>query len=328
MSIINTWSTSTIERQNATFKLKQLYELQAIFLFDQYEPVLANPAEAAMSFINRLDRWLSCFSDPIDQWAVFRTFQYFFFVGKDETDELYRCAVNHKLLPWLVEQEKLDIFSPDLSSQLNDVVSQTWPCPVTDSLRINSLLHRTNLKGQSLRPDWLSLKELGDKDRIAKYISNRKNSRGEITPIKYLVLFEDFVGSGSQCGRAAKFALEGFDGPILLAPLVVCHPGDKYLRDLASKSNGRLTYDPVVVLSAECLVSEQPTIGEPSSFPSLRLAMKNGHTKGNFSDPAFGYEGVGSLASSYSNCPNNSPPIFHGVTSTWPYPLFPRKGRA
>lgn len=326
MSIINAWSMSTIERQNIVFKLKQLYELQALFLFNQYEPVLASPSEAAIPFLNRLDRWLSCFDNPDDQWAVFRTFQYFFFTGREETDELYRCAVNHKFLPWLIDKNDLDIFDKDIDEKLNSVVAQSWPCPVTDSLRINSLLHRTNLKGQSLRPDWLSLKELGDLEKIKKYIERTDAARGRV-PIKYLVLFEDFVGSGFQCQRAVKFALDAFPGPILLVPLVVCYPGDKLLRELAL-SNEKLTYDPVVVLPENCLIGEQSKVGEPPSFRELRVALRNGRNKGEFSDPAFGYDNVGSLASSYSNCPNNSPPIYHGSSPSWPHPLFPRKGRA
>jgi len=319
MSIIDTWTTSTIERTRDTFKLKQLYELQAEFLFNQYEPVRASPSEAAMPFLQRLDRWLGCFDSPEDQWNVFRSLKYFFFIGREETDELYRCAVSHKLLPWLIERDGLDIFSCDFQENLDKAIHTTWPCPVTDSLRINNLLHRTNLKGQSLRPDWLSLKQLGDKEKIAKYKKDKK--------VKYLALFEDFVGSGMQCERATKFALDAFDGPIILAPLVVCHPGDVKLHALAAASKGRLTYEPIVVLASDCLITEIPDAGEPKSFATFRIALQNGHRKGAFADPAFGWEGVGSLVSSYSNCPNNSPPIFHGMTESWLHPLFPRKGR-
>ncbi len=320
-STIDKWITSTIERSVQTIRLKHLYELQAEFLFNQYEPVRASPREAGTSFIRRLDRWIDSFDSPDDQWSVFHSFQYFFFVGQQETDELYRCAVQHNMLPWITEIAGLDIFSDDFSQQLDSELTFAWPCPVTDSLRINSLLHRTSLHGQSLRPDWLSLKQLGSREKIMEYVA--KNA------LKYLVLFEDFVGSGSQCERATKYALDVFPGPILLVPLIVCHPGDTRLRALAdsSASHGRLLYKPVITLGADCLVREMPTSNEPKSFSALRTAMQNGHKKGDFKDNAYGYEGVGSLMASYSNCPNNTSPIYHATTETWHNPIFPRNSR-
>jgi hypothetical protein len=318
-STIDEWMKSTIERGDYTIRLKRLYELQAEFLFNQYEPAKASPSEAGIPFISRLDRWIGGFDDPEDRWSAFHSLRYFFFIGQQETDELYRCAVQHKLLPWLADQAKLNIFSGQFQKLLRTEIIHTWPCPITDSLRINSLLHRTDLNGQDLRPDWLSLKTLGDQEKIGKYA--KKND------LKYLVLFEDFVGSGTQCEKTAKFALDAFPGPILLVPLVVCHPGHEKLQLLAADSKDRLSYKPVVILEADCLVREIPSQNEPFSFKALRLAMENGHKKGKFKGSAYGYNGVGSLASSYSNCPNNVPPIFHTRTFTWPFPLFPRHGR-
>ena len=320
-STIDKWITSTIKRSEQTIRLKRLYELQAEFLFNQYEPVRASPREAGTSFIRRLDRWIDNFDSPEDQWSVFHSFRYFFFVGQQETDELYRCAVQHNMLPWITEIAGLDIFSNDFPQQLDSEIKLAWPCPVTDSLRINSLLHQTSLHGQSLRPDWLSLKQLGSPEEILKYIKKYK--------LRYLVLFEDFVGSGSQCERATKIALDIFPGPILLVPLVICHPGDTRLRALVDSpdSHGRLSYQPVITLGADCLVRGIPTTSEPNSFSALRKAMQNGHKKGAFKDGPYGYGDVGSLMASYSNCPNNTPPIYHAATETWHNPIFPRNSR-
>ncbi|MFM0392920.1 phosphoribosyltransferase-like protein [Paraburkholderia phytofirmans] len=320
-SPIDSWIQYSVEYSQKTVRLKQLYELQAEFLFNQYEPTKAVPADDGMDFILRLDRWVAGFDQPEHRWSAFHGLRYFFFVGQHETDELYRCAVQHIFLRWLSDHAGLDIFAEDFPTALQAEANFCWPCPVTDSLRINSLLHRTGIDSQSLRPDWLSLKQLGDRDKIEKYVS-KKN-------IKYLVLFEDFVGSGQQCERAAKFALQAFPGPILLVPLIVCHPGDEILRQLALDSGGRLTYSPVVVLNSECLIGEMVSENEPKSFDGFRKAMDYGYKKGGFNlnGGAYGYDKVGSLASSYSNCPNNTPPIFHAQSETWPFPLFPRKRR-
>lgn len=320
-STIDTWIRSTIDRSQQALRLKQIYELQAEFLFNQYEPNKASASEAGMSFIHRVERWINSFDTDEDRWSAFHSLRYFFFIGQQETEELYRCAVQQKLLPWITELVQLDIFSENFPKLLDEALLDVWPCPVTDSLRINSLLHRTDLNGKSLRPDWLSLKQLGDPSKIQEYV----NRHG----VKYLVLFEDFSGSGAQCERATKFALSAFPGPILLVPLVVCSPGDEILRALASNSGGRLSYAPVIVLRKECLVAENRGDSEPNSFLSLRLAMEHGYEKGKFSNSGgpYGHNGVGSLVSSYSNCPNNSPPIFHAKSETWPFPIFPRKRR-
>jgi len=319
-SAIDDWIRS--EKSSAAVNLKRLYELQAEFLFDQYEPIQATPSENGLPFIDRLDRWLSCFDDQNHRWTAFNTLKYLFFAGQDETEEMYRCAIHHSLTRWLIDKSNIDIFDSRANELLADEMKACWPCPITDSLRINSLLHRTGLPGQSLRPDWLSLKQFGDPQKIAAYVTRKS--------IRYLVLLEDFVGSGSQCERATRFALNNFDGPILLIPLVICAPGNTVLKNLEAEAHGKLTVNPVIILTNDCLVSQNPNPGQPKSFPDLRLAMAGGYKKIglDLDGEEFGHGYVGSLYSSYSNCPNNAPPIFHQASEAWPHALFPRKTRA
>lgn len=320
VSAIDAWIRDA-QRGDRTFRLKQLYELQAEFLFNQYEPVKASPSEGVQPFLSRLDRWVQSFDDPQDQWAAFSTLQYFFFVGQREVEEMYRCAIHHIVLPWLVECGNIDIFANDADQLIQSELERCWPCPVTDSLRINGFLHRTGFPGQDLRPDWLSLRTLGCVEKINQYAS--KNN------IEYLALFEDFVGSGSQCARAVKFALQAFKGPILLTPLVVCSPGDDVLRKIETGSDGRLRYSPVVVLDSSCLVRPDSNLDEPKSFEALRSAMANGYKAMGLrlSGEQFGFSQVGALYASYSNCPNNTPPIYHATSNAWRNPLFPRERR-
>nr|WP_171040039.1 hypothetical protein [Marinobacter shengliensis] len=159
-----------------------------------------------------------------DQWIAFKSLEYFFFAGVNEYNELYRCAHEHCIIPWLVETNSLNIFDSTLEEKINSLIKNCWFCPVTDSLRINGFLHVTGIKGKSLRPDWLSLKDLGSVDKIEKYIRKHEISR--------LVLIEDFSGSGYQISRALKFAAENLKIPILLVPLIICDQGDKTLEQL------------------------------------------------------------------------------------------------
>ncbi len=310
------------EKSNEAALLMKLYALQGDYLFNQYEPIKSSSADDGLVFSHRIERWLSCFSDEDDRWTAYKTMKYFLFLGLEETKELYRCAVEHHLFPWLIDEANLDIFSPNFNEVLDEQLKLCWPCPVTDSLRINSLLHSTGIDGRPLRPDWYSLRILKDEERIKNYVEDNE--------IEYLILFEDFSGSGGQCKDVIEFALSVFPGKIFFSPLVICHPGDEGMRELAKEHEGRLAYSPVVVIGKDCLVRGESNVDEPASFAPLRDLLNKIYSNGVFHDydgEAFGFKNTGCLYSSYSNCPNNTPPIYHVNNEIWKYPLFPRGPR-
>lgn len=323
LKIIEAWQASPDEhRRNAAIRLRSLYELLAEKLFSQYEPTKMASVRVDRDFLCRVERWLEGLDNDDDRWAAFRSIEYLFFAGQDEFSELYRCAHERVLVKWLVDQEGLDIFSPDIDAELNRALGSCWLCPVTDSLRINGFLHQTGLKGQDLRPDWLSLRELGCPEKIKSYV--KKND------VKYLVLLEDFVGAGGQLSRVLKFAATAFDGPILVVPLVVCAPGDRKIQEVIhSTSRGDIAYEPILLLDDACLVGEAASAKEPPLFRELRRVLKAvyGRLGKNPDGDVFGWKNVGSLAVLYSNCPNNTPPMFHQESPNWK-PVFPRKTRS
>lgn len=316
--LLDKWLVEGNGRATLTHDLMKVFELQAKYLFSHYEPFKGSGLVGPDDFLRRLDSWIGSFDQPDDQWHAFNSLRYFLFVGPDETAELYRAAVQNQLSRWLLDAGGIDIFDANVEKLLEEQIAACWPCPVTDSLRINSLLHVTGMPSKELRPDWYSLRKLGDPQAIRTYA--KENG------VKYLVLFEDFVGSGGQCARTMKYALETFEGQIFFAPLVICAPGDEKLRDIESGSAGRLSYRPVVVLPADCLVQQTPHVGEPRTFGGLRTAMRNGYAKMEdaLEGEEYGWRGVACLYSSFSNCPNNTPPIFHHETDTWAHPIFPR----
>jgi hypothetical protein len=320
-SIIDEWITSGEVRGSLTHDLKKIYELQAKFLFKHYEPFKGSREREGGEFIRRVDRWLTSFTDPDDRWSAFNSLRFFLFVGPEETAELYRVAVETGLKRWLVDTAGIDIFDECVDLAIEQAIQSCWPCPVTDSLRINSLLHITGLSSKDLRPDWYSLRKLGDSVAINQYVADNS--------IKYLALFEDFVGSGGQCMRTIKYALDTFNGPIFFSPLVICSPGDEKLRELERSSAGRLSYRPIVVLTADCLVQKSPHANEPKSFSALRKALRTGYEQIDeiLDGEEYGWKGVGCLYSSYSNCPNNTPPIFQHQNANWKNPIFPRLKR-
>jgi len=276
---------------------------------------------ASREFLDRVDRWLDGFPDDKTRWTAFCSIQYLFFAGQNEFDEMYRYAAENILKPWLVDVGNIDIFDSQHSKSLDDELGACWLCPVTDSLRINGFLHVTRIKGTGIRPDWKSLSLLGAEDRIRAYVEKKK--------IKRLVLIEDFVGSGRQIDSVLSFATKVFAGQILVVPLIVCADGDRLLSERAAVvPDGRVTYRPVVVISDQCLVGQDATPGEPELFKLLRVALSAGYRriKRKTEGGEFGYGLTGSLVVLYSNCPNNTPPVYHSSSKSWS-PLFPRSNR-
>ena len=319
-SIFDDWLLGPPPRSVAAHTLRRLYKLQETFLFHQYEPTKAFPAHEGTSFIRRLEQWVLDF-DEKDRWAAFHSIRYLFFAGHAETEEMYRCAVQSKLLPWIATQANLNIFSESFDNDLREEVKKTWTCPLTDSLRINGFLHRTGLLSRPIRPDWYSLKRLGHEGKIKAYAESKN--------LEHLALFDDFVGSGTQCEDTIKFALQCFPGKIFFCPLVICEPGDMKMQKLAEENPNKFFYEPLILITKDCLIQENSDPNEPKSFEALRSAFKNGYKKidEELSGEAFGHEKVGCLYTSYSNCPNNTPPIYHKVSPSWGNPIFPRESR-
>jgi hypothetical protein len=144
--------------------------------------------------------------------------------------------------------------------------------------------------------------------------------------IKGLVLLEDFVGSGRQATSAVKFAATALpDIQILFCPLVVCPKGDKALIELTT-GLGNVRYEPVIVLPDDVVLNFDNSLGSGATrvdhflrriMPSMQV------TSDKF---MYGFEETGAKVVLFSNCPNNTLPIFHHESDQWK-PLFPRVTR-
>lgn len=311
-----------VNRADKARALRSLYETLAEHLFYQYEPTRRLGGERlSRNFIIRLNDWLACFDNDEDQWIAFKSIEYFFFAGQLEFEELYRCALDHIIKPWVIDIAEIDIFDDESVVFLNRELSKVWPCPISDSLRINSFLHLTGLAGQSLRPDWMSLYSLGDPEKIKKFCYTNN--------LKYLVLIEDFVGSGGQASRLLKFALSTFNGPILIIPLIICAKGDEKIRKKLKETNrDDVKYQPVTIVPKDCAVTKEFQTEQPEFFDKLRGILRRGYEAigEDMDGEEFGWKETGSLIALYSNCPNNTPPIYHKVSANWA-PIFPRYDR-
>ena len=288
-------------------------------VFNDYEPSQFD------QFEDRLDRWLHNVTGEKEQQTLFLLLSRLFFIGRPEFESLYRAAYNGQVFRWLVEQLHIDIADPTAVEVLEVSVAETWFCPITDSMRINSFLKANNLPGRSCQPDWYSLSELGDPEKIRQFVADNR--------LRQLILLEDFVGSGTQMRSAVEFSAGISDDlKILALPLVTCPAGDQVGYELAEMF-ANVSYAPVMVIPPEMLIKAEAQPDEPTLFQDVRdlivrvRARLNKPEQDSESRCYHGYKGTGAVVVMYSNCPDNSLPIIYDKAQGWE-PLFRRVERA
>lgn len=295
-------------------------------IFKEYEPCIYGD-----SFRVRLENWLKNLVDePDEQKQLFILMKYFSFISRREMDALYRSAFTNIIVKWLMDNEGYDFETEGLSMQIEGELKKTWFCPGSDSMRISQFFHINNIQSEvKIRPDWFSLASLDNRPKdnepsdMAKIVKNFSKENG----IKNLVIIEDFVGSGTQMSRPLCVAAKT-DLRILFIPLVLAEYGLKKLLGVCSKNN--ITFAPLVVLEKSNFINCEKHESEPKVYEKIReisqkyfssrLKNENVHIK------KFGFGNMGNTCILFSNCPNNSLPLFFQKTDNWS-PLFPRAGR-
>lgn len=283
-------------------------------LFNEYEPHLFE------SFDDRLADWLQNVPDGDDRRWLFRLLSHFFFIGKQQFDSLCRASFNDDITRWLIDKSGIDIVSGSVEKDIRASINETWFCPLTDSMRINSFLKLNSLKGHDCRPDWYSLEIFGDPAKIQEYVSRLS--------IKNLVLLEDFVGSGNQMKNTVIWAAQTLPSTnILLVPLVCCPDGVKTGQSIA-KAYANVDFAPTLSLRTELFLLDTPAHNEPREFAEVRKIILQLQARfGDYAKLPFGYEWTGALVAMYSNCPDNTLPLIHHRTDQWS-PLFARVQRS
>lgn len=287
----------------------------------EYEPTIAPYPD----FMDRFVKWINNVAKDEDQRLLFQVMPHIFYIGKEEFNSLYRVALNGPVARWLIELNGIKFYDRTPERKLKSELDKTWFCPITDSMLIGGFYHINHIKGMEYRPDWYSLQKFGSEKKLKDYI----RSKG----IKYLVLIEDFVGSGSQMEDAVQYAATVSGIPVLVIPLVICPDGiDTAIRLSAKYAN--LTFRNIIELGKETLLNTSYINNEPPFYDRLRrfVLSTNDKVQGSPADPSshyygpFGYRNTGGLVVMYSNCPDNSVPIIHFKSNSWE-PLFPRSSR-
>ncbi len=319
---IHRWAMEDITGQRFYEAFSQI-EFHAERRFGEYQPTAAPHPD----FWARLRDWLNSAPDEADQKILLELVWYIFFIGSADFNTLYRAAYSGPIMRWLIDSVGLSILDPDLNKLLPKAVANTWFCPITDSMQIAAFYHINNIAGRNERPDWHSLRLIGDKPKVEEFVHKNR--------IERIVLLEDFVGSGSQMKRAVEFAASLNNAvPILIVPLIVCPDGAKQGRQIA-KRYSRVGFEPALTLDEKCFVCPTATDGEAELYEGVRKLAQRLHPKVSGGIPPsqrrmpygpFGFADTGSLTVMYSNCPNNTLPLIHYRSAQW-NPLFPRSTR-
>ncbi|KIC39820.1 hypothetical protein RA27_17370 [Ruegeria sp. ANG-R] len=157
----------------------------------------------------------------------------------------------------------------------------------------------------------------------------RENRQGEVFR-KNIVLFEDFVGSGSQMLDAVHLAASlGNDVNVLLCPIFICPEGAAAAEEL-SRAVENFTFSPVLALEERFFVSPAQKANENPDYDRVRQLLVKIHHKieGEQQEYGpFGYRQTGGFVVPYTNCPDNTVPALHRKKDDSWEPLFLRTSR-
>jgi hypothetical protein len=316
--IFDEWQSHQ-DREQLCSELLEKYGLYARKLFSNYEPlVVAAYKSAPRDFFQRLDRWLQNFSQDDDRWEAFQLIDDIFYVGRHELIELYRTAFEMVVPNWLCSLRGISLRASDYDDRLQEEIDATWFCPITDSLRISAFRHINHIKEPDYFPDWRSLQRFGNEKAVQDYIKEQK--------FRQIVLVEDFVGSGRQISPAVRMAERICGIPVLVVPLVIGSRGHKKISGIAQKSNGKIHFQPVIVLGEDCAVTRVPPKGREHISSIRARKVISSYTAATNDKAGYGFEvSQGYLFVAETNCPNNTIRPIH-AEQNWK-PLFPRSGR-
>jgi hypothetical protein len=292
------------------------------------------------SYMERLAEWVGNLTDPADQKLLLEYALCISFFSHDDFVALYRTAYDREITRWMITQigvklasNGVDAFNAAIQGHLHH---QTWFCPVTDSMDINEFYKVNHLTGVGHRPGFATLQMLAEKagspnlnlaGNVAYYMSNPSlDPQKPHPPLKWLVLLEDIVGSGSQCLHAVRWAVSNLSIPILFVPLILCPNGVEALSAEEKRSNGRLTVRPVIELHRSDLLGPERQ-GQPG-WPiadKMEVLANQCATRASIDRDTFGFGNTGCSLVTFANTPDNTLPLVHNKPRTGGWePLFPR----
>lgn len=296
-------------------------------LYSEYEPV---GVAAQGEFGVRLAEWVGSARDEADRQALYLLLGRLVFLGRRQMKAGYLTAYSRHIASWLMDIEGLPFFGCDTEGRLNIAVEETAFTEITDSFGLGNFLRWNNIAGHGSRFTWEQHLSSWNPNAFMQDVMYS----GPRRPRRYLVLLEDFVGSGTQMASAVNLACKLTNVErVLLCPIVICPKGGKCARELVKKYR-KLDYSPVMELPKEEFISKVRTPDEHEHHDLIRKALLSLHkfVRGTPESwpqetSAFGYKDTGAVFCKFDNCPDNSVPVLHHRSDLGWSPLFPRTPR-
>ena len=308
-------------------EIRSLTDFLEQVLYAEYEPVGVG---AQGEFGVRLAEWIGSATSEADRRALYLLLGRLVFLGRNQMMAGYRTAYSRNIASWLMDVEGLSFFDEGTEARLTSAVEATAFTEITDSFGLGNFLRWNNIEGRGLRFTWQQHLSTWDPGAFIRDVMRS----GTGLPRRYLVLLEDFVGSGSQMAMAVNLACSLTEVErVLLCPIVICPGGGEYAQKLVKKY-GQLDYLPVMELPEEAFISDVAIPGEHEHHGLIRKALVSLHalvrgTPGSWpqATSAFGYKDTGAVFCKFDNCPDNSIPVLHHRSDLGWSPLFLRTAR-
>jgi len=307
-------------------ELKNFIEFLESVLFHEYAPTAHGDHG---EFGARLARWIGSADSDANRQTLYLMLRNLIFIGQNEISASYRTAYSKIFLSWLIEQTDICVFDEGAADQLRQAQSSALFTQITDSFGLQFFLRANHLHGQNDRYTWEQDLPNWDRENFQQTRIVRQNR----PDIQFIVLFEDFVGSGTQMAEAVCNACSLGNGfKILLCPLIICPEGAQLAEDLERRYEN-LCYRPVLGVASKFFIGENPIPDENREFAEIRQCLLDIHPKvmggaqaqQNFGP--FGYRDTGAFIVKYDNCPDNSVPAIHRRNGEDWHPLFFRTSR-
>ena len=299
-------------------------------LFEKYAPVQVG---IHGKFGLRLAQWVGGTDDEDYQKALYLLLGHLTFFGQEQMKAGHSTAFSRNVLSWLADVEQVDFFDPSAEHKIRQAVNETAFTEITDSFRLNDFLRENNLAGHSTRYTWEQDLDRWNAEEFESHVMGYDRDTGSAEK-KHLVLFEDFVGTGTQMATAVNYACSLTRRyNLLLCPIVICPKGAELARDLANRHEN-LVFEPVLELPESAFITRHPRDGEPDDYRLIRPALEALHPKvcgtpNSWAQktPPYGYKDTGAIFCKYDNCPDNTVPVVHHKSDRGWEPLFFRTSR-
>jgi hypothetical protein len=239
------------------------------------------------------------------------------FVHQEALLSLCRSAYNINIWRWLVDHTGLDLFDPLLPQQLIAMERGTLFCAATDSMPLDKFIRVNQMSNVRDRP---CLIQHNRSNTLDGFMANC-SARG----FRYIVVLDDFVGSGSQTYPILKALTEGLPHcKVLFVPLQICPLGLDTLQKIAN-----LEVSPVAAIPDSQIIRSTEINGPDYLRQQLCKLLEETFTYvssgGAPCSNPYGFGCINPNQSPFSgvfmvqahNCPDNAPCMIYHRSLLW-----------